>query len=203
MQDPKIPKKKSLFGHHRTTLLGHIFATTAYIDNRKKNLLSSNLPHMSSQYGELWPTSGWDRSSSVGHPSKFQWVSCLGIVTAQHSSIGHQPNCAALNRGRHLYSAEQPSRWALAHILVVHVCTNVKYVCVYLSVPRCIPTLLHGPGCNLGEWYGVPSSCALLGGFAIGAQVSLLRQHSAKRELSGNACTRSMPGCYCSSMYKC
>jgi len=26
---------------------------------------------------------------------------------------------AALNRGRHLYSAGRPSRWALAHILVV------------------------------------------------------------------------------------
>ena len=24
------------------------------------------------------------------------------------------------------------------------------------SVPRCIPTLLHGPGCHLGEWYGCP-----------------------------------------------
>jgi len=30
-----------------------------------------------------------------------------------------------------------------------------------VSDPRCIPTLLHGPGCNLGEWSGVPSSCAL------------------------------------------
>jgi len=29
-----------------------------------------------------------------------------------------QPNFAALNRGRHLYSAGRPSRWALAHILV-------------------------------------------------------------------------------------
>jgi len=27
---------------------------------------------------------------------------------------------AALSRGRHLYSAGRPSRWALAHILVVH-----------------------------------------------------------------------------------
>jgi len=41
---------------------------------------------------------------------------------------------------------------------------------------------------------GVASSCALLGGFAIGAQVSLLRQHSAKCEMSATACTRSMPG---------
>ena len=40
-----------------------------------------------------------------------------------------------------------------------------------LSVPRCIPTLLLGPGCNLREWYEVSSSCALLGVFAIGVRV--------------------------------
>ena len=50
------------------------------------------------------------------------------------------------------------------------------YVCVSvcIPVPRRIPTLLHGPGCNVGEWYGVPRSCALVGGFAFGARVSLL-----------------------------
>ena len=26
------------------------------------------------------------------------------------------------------------------------------YVCLCASVPRRMPTLLHGPGCNLGEW---------------------------------------------------
>ena len=31
-------------------------------------------------------------------------------------SSGRQPNFAALNRGRHLYSAGRPSRWALSHI---------------------------------------------------------------------------------------
>ena len=45
-----------------------------------------------------------------------------------------------------------------------HGCT-----CVCLSVPRRIPTLLNGPGCNLGESYRLSSSCAQLGGFAIGA----------------------------------
>ena len=35
-------RKKSPSWHHRTTLSGHIFATKACIDNRKKNLLSSN-----------------------------------------------------------------------------------------------------------------------------------------------------------------
>jgi len=32
------------------------------------------------------------------------------------SSSGRQPNFAALNRGRHLYSAGRPSGWALAHV---------------------------------------------------------------------------------------
>ena len=51
-----------------------------------------------------------------GHPCKFQRVSRLCSVTARHSSIGHPPNFAALNRGRHLCSAGRPSLWAFAHI---------------------------------------------------------------------------------------
>jgi len=37
------------------------------------------------------------------------------------SSSGRQPNFAALNKGRHLYSAGRPSGWALAHILVRYI----------------------------------------------------------------------------------
>jgi len=40
-------------------------------------------------------------------------------VTARHSSSGREPNFAAFSRGRHLYSAGRPSRWASAHILVM------------------------------------------------------------------------------------
>ena len=54
--------------------------------------------------------------ANLGHPSKFQLVSRLGSVTARHSSGGRQPNFAALNRWRHLYSA---SRWALDHTSIV------------------------------------------------------------------------------------
>jgi len=71
---------------------------------------------MSPQYGELRTTSGWDRSGSLGHPCKFQRVSHLGSVTAQHCSSGRRPNFAALNRGRYLYLAGRPSHLALAHI---------------------------------------------------------------------------------------
>ena len=49
--------KKSPSGHHRTTLSGYIFATKARIDNRKKNLLSSNMsftcPHNMVNFGLL------------------------------------------------------------------------------------------------------------------------------------------------------
>jgi len=55
-----------------------------------------------------------------GIPANFNRVSRLGGVTALHSSSGRQPNSAALNRGRHLYSAGRPSRWALAHILAYY-----------------------------------------------------------------------------------
>ena len=48
------------------------------------------------------------------------------------SSSGRQLNFAALNRGRHLCSAGRPSRWALAHILVLH--QNVH--CVRLAAGR-------------------------------------------------------------------
>ena len=43
---------------------------------------------MCSQYGELRPTSGWDRFISLGHPTKFQLVSRLGSVTARHVVVG-------------------------------------------------------------------------------------------------------------------
>ena len=89
--------------------------------------------HMSSQYGELRPTNGWDRFGSLGTPAN-QPVSGLGSVTARHSRIGRQPNFAALNRGRHLYSAGRPSRWALAHISSLaffYICILYIYICAW------------------------------------------------------------------------
>jgi len=87
---------------------------------------------MSSLYGELRPSSHLDLLASLGHPSKFQRISCLGSITARHSSSGRQPKFAALNRGRHLHSEGRPSRWALAHILaLVLICLPVKIYAVF------------------------------------------------------------------------
>jgi len=51
-------------------------------------------------------------------PVNFNGFRVLAAFSARHSSSGRQPNFAALNRGRRLYSAGRSSRWTLAHILV-------------------------------------------------------------------------------------
>jgi len=127
--------KNSPSGRHRTTLSVYIFATKAW-SAIGKNLLNSNISHMMSlQYHELRPTSGWCLLASLGHPCKFQRVSCLGIVTARHVSTGHQPNLAALSRRHHRYSTGWPSCWALAHILVEPISVTFS---VLFTFSRCL-----------------------------------------------------------------
>ena len=50
----------------------------------KKLFKQQYLIHMCPQYGELRPSSGWDRFGSLGHPSYFQRLPHLGSVTARH-----------------------------------------------------------------------------------------------------------------------
>ena len=87
-----------------------------HISTIGKNLLSSNIPstypHNMVNFGPLAAEICW---RVWGTPANFNGFR-LGSVTAPHSSSGCEPNFAALNRERHLYSAGRPSRWALAHI---------------------------------------------------------------------------------------
>jgi len=86
MQEDAKSRQKSQSGHHRTTLSGYIFATKARIDNRQKNLLSSNMsstyPYNMVNFGPLTAETG------LVHPCKFQLVSRLGSVTARHLVVG-------------------------------------------------------------------------------------------------------------------
>ena len=54
----------------------------------KKLVKQQYVLHMSSQYGELRPTNGWDPLTSLGYPCKIQLVSRLGSITAQHLVVG-------------------------------------------------------------------------------------------------------------------
>jgi len=102
----------------------------------KKHVKQQYVLHMLPQYGELQPTSGWVRSSSLGYPYKFQRVSRLGSVTARHSTIGHQLNFAALTEGATYIrqGGHHVGHWALAllsspnlnrrRLDVYHTCTH-------------------------------------------------------------------------------
>jgi len=133
MQDPQ--KKSSKICHLGTIaqLCRAISSQLRHLSTIGKKLVKQQcLPHMSSQYGELRPISGWDLLASLWHPSTLQWVSRLGSITAQHSRSKHQPNFAALNRGHHLYSAGRPSHWALAHVIVLpSMCKCMMQDCTY------------------------------------------------------------------------
>jgi len=85
----------------------------------KKLVKQQYLPHRSLQYGELRPTSGWDRFVSLGNPANFNGFRVFAALLYGTLVVGVSQS-AALNRGRHLYSAGRPSRWALAHILVLN-----------------------------------------------------------------------------------
>jgi len=70
---------------------------------------------MSSQYGELGALTAEICSGVWGTPANFSGFCVLAVLL---HGTGCQTKFAALNRGRHLYSAGRPSRWTLAHILV-------------------------------------------------------------------------------------
>jgi len=74
---------------------------------RKELVKQQYLPHMPLQYGE-GPLAAEIVSLVWGTPVNFNGLRVLAALLHSHT--------AALNRGRHLYSAGRPSRWALAHI---------------------------------------------------------------------------------------
>jgi len=73
--------KKLPSGHHRTTLLGYIFATKAGIDNQKKNLLNSSIsptcPHTMGNFGPLTAETG---SEVWGTPANFNGFLVLAAL---------------------------------------------------------------------------------------------------------------------------
>ena len=70
---------------YRTTLSGYIFATKARIDNRKKNLFSSNMSsRCSHNMVNFSPLAAEIVSLVWGTPPNFNFFSRLGSFTARH-----------------------------------------------------------------------------------------------------------------------
>jgi len=120
MQDPK-KVAKSPSGHHPTTLSGYIFAIIWHISTIGKNWLSSNIsPTCSHNMVNFGPLAAEILSLVWGTTGNFNGFRVLAALLHGTLVVGVSQT-AALNRGRHLYSAGLPSRWALAHISSLNV----------------------------------------------------------------------------------
>jgi len=113
----------------RVSRVGFIIAPTS-LNGRQPNFARClDVSWADTLYVHFW---GLLPAKGILSGAKFTLRSCLalsyiGSVTAQHSSSGRQPHCGVVQgmelgnfrRGRHLYSAGRPSRWASAHVLVI------------------------------------------------------------------------------------
>ena len=131
MQDRKNRQKLAVWAPSHNFVWLYLRKEGTYRQS-EKNLLSNNIsptcPYNMVNFGLL---AAEIVSLVWGTPANFNG---LGSVTARYSSSGRQPNFAALDRGRHLYSAGRPSRWALAHILqgVLYMCD--KYIVISVKI---------------------------------------------------------------------
>jgi len=83
----------------------------------KKLVKQQYVLQKSPQYGELGPLAAEIGSGVWGTPTTYNRFRIFAALLQGTPAVGVS-QIAALNRERHLYSAGQPTRWALAHILV-------------------------------------------------------------------------------------
>jgi len=134
--------KKSPSRHQGTNLCAHRFATKAYIDNRKKNLLNSDIPstrpHNMANLGPLKAEIG---SLVWGTPANFNWFRVLPSLLQR----GHSPKANKTLRD------VWPSAGLLHYIYDFRGSCPLKEFCplqnsLYVQVlrSRILAELLHG-----------------------------------------------------------
>jgi len=110
----KVAKKRHL--GTMAQLCRAVSSQLRYVSAIGKNLLSSNIsstfPHNMVNFG---PLAAEIVSLVWGTPGNFNGFRVLAALL-HGTLVVSVGQTAALNRGRHLYSAGRPSRWALAHI---------------------------------------------------------------------------------------
>jgi len=111
--------KKSPKIRHRTTLSCNIFATKAHTDNRKKNLLISNISSTCSDNMVNFGTLAAEIGLGVwGTPANFNGFYVLQKYCRVLQQWASAKLCGVEQRAPPVFG-RQPSRWASAHILVL------------------------------------------------------------------------------------
>jgi len=129
-------------GHHRTTLSGYIFTSTACIDNRKKFVKQQYLLQMSSQYGELWSTNSWDPLASLGHPNNstgfaFWLPYCTDVVQVRSTKLCRMFGSLFGWYTKYIYIFE-------GSCTLTEFCQLQKSLCIQVLCSPILAALLHG-----------------------------------------------------------
>jgi len=118
MHDPKNHQKLAVWTPSHN-FVGVYLRNYGTHRQSEKNLLNSNIsptcPYNMVNFGLL---AAEIVSLVWGTPTNLNVFRVLAALLHGTLVVGVSQT-AALNRGRHLYSARRPSRWALAHILVI------------------------------------------------------------------------------------
>jgi len=140
---PTCPHNMVNFGPLAAVICWQVWGTLASFNGF--HILASLLqrrrsPEANKTLHNLWPSPGllhyiyiFGGSCPLTEFCQLQNSVCVQVLRSPilaalwHSSSGRQPSCGMVQRmelrnfcrGRHLYSAGRPSRWALAHILVI------------------------------------------------------------------------------------
>jgi len=80
MQDPKSPSRGTI-----PQICRALSSQLRHVSTIEKIIKQQCFPHMSSQCGELRPTSGWDLLVSLRHPCEFQRFRVLAVLL--HGSL--------------------------------------------------------------------------------------------------------------------
>ena len=115
--------KNSPSAHHRTTL-SKISSQLRHVSTIGKKLLNSNISstcrHNKVNFGPLTAEIGWRVFRSPILAALAYCTTLQQRVSAKLCGVVQGMELQNFRRGRHLYSAGRPSRWASVHILVHH-----------------------------------------------------------------------------------
>jgi len=127
MQDPKTSPKIAIWALSHN-FVGLYLRNYGMYRQSKKNLLSSNISSTCSyNMANFGPLAAEILSLVWGTPGNFNGFRVLAALLRGNLVVGVSQT-AALNIGRHLYSAGRPSRWAFAHISSCFCCCCCRIV---------------------------------------------------------------------------
>ena len=136
-------RKKWPPAHHRTTLSGYIFATKAFIDDRKKLVVKQQyLLHMFAQYGELGPLAAEICPVVWGTPANFSGFRVLvallhSILVVGLSQILRRwtEGATYIRHGDH-HVGHRPTLLVLCYSLFAYVCFCCVRFSFFSTMPR-------------------------------------------------------------------